>query len=72
MKKFLKWSGINIAAGGAVLLAHKGIAALRVRLDRGLAQAERVTEEARQAMQSAREALAHTEHTIEGVGRTVS
>ena len=72
MKKFIKWSGISVATGGAILLAYKAISAMRVRLDRGLAQAEHVTEEARQAMQRTQEALAHTERAIQGVRRTVS
>ena len=72
MTRFIKWSGISIAAGGAALLAYQGIVALRVRLDRGLAQAERVTDEARQAMQRTQEALEHTERAIQGVRQTVS
>jgi hypothetical protein len=72
MKTFLKWSGMSLAAGGAALLAYKAVGAFRVRLDRGLAQAERVTQEARQAVRSTEEALAHTERTIHRVRTTVS
>jgi len=68
----MKWSGAGIITAGAVVLAYKAISAIRVRLDSGLAQAERVTEEARQAVQRTQEALAHTERAIQGVRRTVS
>ncbi len=59
MKKFIKWS-------------YRVLSALRVRVDRGLAQAEQVTDDARLAMQRTQEALAHTERAIQGVRRTVS
>ena len=72
MRSTLKWSGIGVAAGAGVWLMYRLTAALRVRLDRGLAQAERVTKEARAAVDRTHEALAHAERAIQGARQTVS
>ena len=72
MKTALKWSGISVAAGAAVWLMFRVTAAVRVRLDRGLAHAERVTQEARSAVERTHEALAHAERAIQGARETMS
>ena len=72
MKRALKWSGISVAAGAAAWAAYWVVSEVRMRMDRGLAQAERVTEEARQALERTQDALAHTERAIKGVRQTVS
>jgi len=72
MKTVLKWSGMSVAAGAAIWLMYRATAALRVQLDRGLAQAERVTEEARAAVERTHEALSHAERAIQGARQTMS
>ena len=72
MKRALKWSGIGVGAGAAAYVAYWVSCAIRERLDQGLAHAERVTDEARQALERTQEALSHTERAIQGVRRTVS
>jgi len=72
MRNALKWSGIGVAPGTAVWLMYRVTEALRVRLDRGLAHAERVTKEARAAVERTHEALAHAERAIQGARQTVS
>src|SRR5690242_2161848 len=62
MKRALKWSGISVAIGAAACLAYWVASVVRVEMDRGLAQAERVTSETRQALERTQEALAHTEN----------
>ena len=72
MKTAVKWSGISVAAGAAIWLMYRAAAALRVQLDRGLAQAEHVTQEARAAVERTHEALAHAERAIQGARQTMS
>jgi hypothetical protein len=63
---------MGVAAGAAACLAYWVASAIRIRMDRGLAQAERVASETRQALERTQEALAHTEEAIKGVRQTVS
>jgi len=72
MKSALKWSVMSLAAGAAIWLMYRVTAAVRVRLASGLEQAERVTREARAAVERTHEALAHAERAIEGARQTVS
>ena len=72
MKTALKWSGIGVVAGAGVWLMYRLTSALRVRVDRGLAQAERVAQEARIAVERTEQALAHAERAIQGARQTVS
>jgi len=72
MKTALKWSSISVVVGAAFWVMYRVTAALRVQLDRGLAQAERVTQEAKAAVERTNEALSHAERAIQGVRHTVS
>ena len=72
MKRVLKWSGLGIVAGGAIVLMYKAALVARRQIDRGLVQAEQMASEARQAVERTQEALEHTERVIQGVRRTVS
>lgn len=67
MRNLLKWSGIGMVAAGIAVLAVRWATELSRRMDQGLAHAEAMTADARQAAQKTADALGHTEEAMRAV-----
>jgi F0F1-type ATP synthase membrane subunit b/b' len=72
MVTFIKWTAITAAAITGVSFAYAAVAAARRKVDRGLAQAEQMAEDAKRVLASTQQALTETQQTVRHLRATVS
>jgi hypothetical protein len=72
MKRLAKWSGLVAMVMTGVVVGLRVVAAVRQRVDRRLAQMERIAEDARQALEKTADAMHHTEEALRDTRRTIS
>ena len=64
MKTFFKWTAATGAAAVGFAVMYAWASEARSRIDRGLARAERITDDARQALAKTQDALGETQSAV--------